>query len=499
MIKINKQIDSKAEEILQQRRLEFAKMLQQIRLDIALNKQSSKKFTTKYTSENIKEYLENPQKYEKEMRAVTRSLCVLSPQFNRLVNYIPDMAVFNYVVIPSTDVDLKSEKGLKDYYKWCNYLENMNIQHEFIKIIKSNFKYDVYYGYELEEKDSYYIKTIDPDYCKIISVDDGCFNYAFDFTFFDKENNKDYLEFYPQEFQTKYKLYKSKGNEYRWQEMDSNYTICTKYFEDLIDITYPPYCNTFDDLYDISDYKQIDKQSAENENYQLIGFQLETKDGATDPNDFTVDPYTAMQYFNLIQNSLPAGVGAFLSPVKYGTVDFSNKNQTKIDRVSNSTRNFWDSAGVADVLFSSGATTAGTLKYSMMVDTNMLYGLYRQLERWVNRKLKRQFRGKVSIKLLDVNRFNQNDFIDQHLKLAQYGVPSKLLVASAIGLSPVEMLSLSSLENDILNLSENWIPLSSSHTATMEEGSDGRPESKEEDLTENGVSTRDNNTNDNRE
>ena len=478
-------------------KLQFAKMIQQIKLDIDANKQTTKKFITQYTKEQIQTYLESPKRYEKELRAVTRALCVLSPQFNRLVEYIPDMAMFCYTLIPS-DVATNPTKALKDYVKWGKYLDNLNISHEFNKIIKSNFKYDVYYGYVLEEADSFYIKTLDADYCKIVSIDDGCFNFAFDFSFFDVSDNKAFLEFYPKEFSQKYNKFKAEGYNFKWQELDSNYTICTKFYEDMIDITYSPYCNTFNDLYDISDYKQIDKQSAENENYQLIGLQLETMNGAKESNAFSVDPTMAMEYYSLIQNSLPEGIGAFLTPVKWDSVNFTNSNQSKIDRVQNATRNFWDGAGVASVLFNSGATNAGTLKYSMLVDTNMLYGLYRQLERWLNRKLKKQFSGKVSINLLDINRLNQGDFVDRYLKLAQYGLPVKSTVCSAVGLSPTKMLALNSYETDVLELHTKFIPLSSSYTQTGDNAS-GRPQSDETDLQESGQATRDSSANDNRE
>ncbi|MEG2289642.1 MAG: hypothetical protein RSC24_06705 [Clostridium sp.] len=475
-------------------------MLKQVKLDIDANKQTQKKFTTKFTKEDVQRYLEDPKKYDDKLRDVTKALCVLSPQFNRLVGYIPDMAMFNYVIIPKLDkVNVSNkEKYVKEYQKWGNYLENLNIQHEFSKIIKSNFKFDAYYGYILEEKDSFYIRTLNNDYCKITSVDDGCFSYSFNFEFFDKDSNKQYLKYYPSEFKEKYEKYKDKGIKYKWQELNSNNTICTKFYEDLIDISYPPYCNTFNDLYDISDYKQIDKQGAENENYQLIGLEMETNDKDGKPNNFTVDPQTALNYYQLIHNSLPPGIGAFLSPLPWKTANFNSTGQSKSDRVQNSTRNFWDGAGVSSVLFSSGANNAGTLKYSMLVDTNMLFVIYRQLERWLNRKLKRAFNGRVSIKLLDIHRLNQSDFIDQNLKLAQYGIPNKTVLASAIGLSPIEMLSLNTLECDVLDLVNNLKPLSSSHTQSGSSGESGRPQSDEGDLKESGEQTRKNSSNDNK-
>lgn len=487
-------------EIQKQLKIDLSKMVQSVKLDIDANKITNKRFTTKFTKEQVQKYLEDPKKHEKELRDVTKSLCVLSPQFNRLVGYIPDMAMFNCIIVPKlNNINIEDkEKYIKDYYKWGNYLDKLNIQHEFIKIIKSNFKFDTYYGYILEDENGFYIKTLDHNYCKIVSVDDGCFNFAFDFTFFEKEDNEKYLNYYPREFKTRYNKYKKNRKNYRWQELDSDKTICTKFYEDLVDITYPPYCNTFGDLFDISDYKQIDKQSAENENYQLIGLEMETNSKNGEPNNFTVDPKTVLDFYSLIQQSLPEGIGAFISPVKWNTAQFSNSSQSKIDRVQNSTRNFWDGAGVASVLFSSGATNAGTLKYSMLVDTNMLFVIYRQLERWLNRKLKREFNGEVAIKLLDIHRLNQNDFIDQQLKLAQYGVPNKTMLSSAIGLSPIEMLSLNTLECDILDLVNKLKPLSSSHTQSNSDNV-GASEKDEGDLSESGQQTRDNSSNENRD
>ena len=84
--------------------------------------------------------------------------------------------------------------------------------------------------------------------------------------------------------------------------------------------------------------------------------------------------------------------------------------------------------------------------------------------------------------------------MDQHLKLAQYGVPSKLLLASAIGLSPMDSYSLSELENSILDLSTAWKPLSSSHTNSGDEGNENNSK-KDEDLSENGEKTRNNESN----
>ena len=44
--------------------------------------------------------------------------------------------------------------------------------------------YDVYYGYEIETNDSYFLKSLDPDYCRISGSDDGCIMFDFNFAYF---------------------------------------------------------------------------------------------------------------------------------------------------------------------------------------------------------------------------------------------------------------------------------------------------------------------------
>ena len=54
----------------------------------------------------------------------------------------------------------------------------MNLQHEFIKITTTILREDIFYGYEYSTKDSYFIQKLNPDYCQISSIEDGCFNFC---------------------------------------------------------------------------------------------------------------------------------------------------------------------------------------------------------------------------------------------------------------------------------------------------------------------------------
>ena len=103
------------------------------------------------------------------------------------------------------------------------------------------------------------------------------------------------------------------------------------------------------------------------------------------------------------------------------------------------------------------------------------------------------------IKLLDVTGYNKDEVISQLTNAATLGLPTKMQMAAVVGQSsPLDISGLTFLENDILELHNNWIPLSSSYTQTGTEAiadEGGRPEVADEDLSATGESTRENDGN----
>ena len=97
----------------------------------------------------------------------------LSPQYTSILNYFISMCRFNAIVIPnatkysSKEGQYDLEKLRKDYEKAIQQLDKLNYQHEFLKIVEVCIKEDIFYGLEVESKDSYFIRQLDADYCKI--------------------------------------------------------------------------------------------------------------------------------------------------------------------------------------------------------------------------------------------------------------------------------------------------------------------------------------------
>ena len=456
-------------------------------------------FSNKFDQETVNRYLEDPTGNEQNLRKLSTVLMTLSPQYQQIMNYLSSISKYVGVVKPviskfsTVKGKVDKEKLSKEYSKAIYDLDKLNIGHEFQRITSVVVREDIFYGYVRESENSFYIQQMDSDYCRISSVTDGCFNYQFNFAYFDANKNVNGMDItlidtFPSEFQEKYNLYLKDKRKYQWQELNEENTICIKFMED-INFNYPAYSSLFNDLSDLNAYKDMAKTKTEIDNYKFIGLQIPLNENSGKPNDFMVDTDVAMMFYNMLLNSLPQGIGAFITPTDFEDIDFgSGSNSAEIsNNVKNAEDNVFSSSGISSINFGKGATSNSGITASNTVDSARLFKLYRQFERWLNRRFKRLYNNKFTVKILDVTVFNVDSVIDQYLKLAQYGVPVKLELSALLGVSQCLERGSAYLENEILKLHEEWLPLQSSHTMS----NDTTNEKSTTELSDDGEKTKD--------
>lgn len=461
--------------------------------------------TRTYTATDVARFLQNPNRYAKELGAMSTALYNASPHYRRLVNYYANMATLDYIIEP-VGLDLTkslNEKSFRTGYQRANDLaELMNIKHEFRKVMKGAWIRDTFYGYEFMEKDSYFIKELPFEFCQISSIEDGVYNLGFNFQYFDR--NPAQLEMYPKEFSSMYNKFKS-GSEGQWQELDTTKTIVIKINEDIYN-DMPPFIGIFKSIYDIENYKALKMASETMSNYKFVVQRIPIRDKSERNNDFLIDLNNVTMFHNKTSATLPDGIGLITTPFEVDTINFA-KDKTESDNVQEAERQFYTSAGTSSLLFNGDKASNANLSKSVTVDEAEVFSVLRQLERFVNRKMKREVKGtfRYRLKILDVTFDNREKVIDQYLKSAQYGMPVKMMLGASLGLSSSAMVNMAYLENTVLDLTNMLIPLSSSHTQTGdEEGSGstnegGRPTSNEDELSEKGEEQQNRGDNDNRE
>ena len=457
---------SKDDQQFQRMMQHFAQFAKYIKKDLNNNTQPTYTFNKSFKKEDVVKWLANPQKYEKKLRDLSRFLLDSSSHYRRLIDYFATMLTFDYVVDIYNQTDYKVTKELietieKKYIATLNMLETMNIKHEFAKLLYRAFIDDVVYGYIYSTKNSFFFDILNTDYCAISSIEDGCYNYSFRFDYFDAYPKE--LERFAPEFQEKYEIYKTDKKNYRWQELDSRNTICIKVSN--TDYAIPPLAGIFEDIYALYDYKDLQLSKSELENYLLliakIPYQADAKDRE---NAWALSLDIAKEYYQLMGNSLPDQIGLALSPFDSVESIKLNKSEKDLDGVSLAENSIYNSAGVPKLIFNSDKASGAALNKAIINDENTVFSVLRQFERWLNRKLKDENK-KINFKVtfLDITRYNKNEIATIYREASTVGLPVKRHYCASLGLSPSDVMNSMLLENDVMKITDKFVPLKSAY------------------------------------
>lgn len=448
-------------------------------------------FMRKYPKEVVSRWIDHPEIFYNELVMMSRHLYLVSPHYKRLINYFAEMHLFSYIVLPINlkvpETDEDKNKYQADYIKTLNYIDKLNLRHELGKICKVCFKEDVFYGYKYESKDTFYLRQLPPEYCRITCIEDGCFLYDFDFTYFLRFPED--LEAFGEEFQERYKIFEETG--VRWQTLDSKRQFCIKLMED---VPFPvvPFLGVFEGIYDIDDYKSLKKAKAETDNYKVIALKVPTNEDG----EFIIDENKLLEYYGALLDVLPENIGAFLTPMDSKDFNFENAGTAENNNVNNCIKTFWNDAGVSSLLFGDENRTSATLNASIKADMQMVFSLARQIERNINRLLKMySTKNKFKINFLDITYYNKDELVSQYLKGAQSSLPMTTMACSAASLAPIDMVGMNYLETEVLHIHEKLVPLSTSYTQSGDEGGAPTVEERETTLSDAGEKSRDSNVN----
>lgn len=454
--------------------LKYAKAMVNMPLDNIV-KSTKNTLLQKYTKEAIKSYLESPSKYENKMREVVDYLCTISPQFCRIIEYVPNMAMITPFV--KQKLTLYGNKNLKkkqnDFMNMCEYLDSLNIKNVSVEILKNVFKYGVYYGIEIEGAYSTFVKRLDPNLCKIIGIGEAGYSIAFDFSYFD---NNDYIleNGYPNVFKKLYNDYKANKKTLeglklgaKWQPLPDDLTFVVKYDTTVLEYSIPPYLNVFAKLYSLEEYEALNLAKTTAENYTLIGLKIpRNNDGKVDSYSISNDMLDATTY--MLDDSLPDYMGYFTTPTDIEVVKASSATDRSIDTIDRATKSMWNSVGLSETLFGVENTNSGTLAYSIKADEQQLFPIYRQIERHYDYKLKDKFKNNFKFKLLDTTWFNVDNMINAYMSASQFSVPVAIIIPLLLGFDMSDINDLPTYQEEIFDIYNKWKALQSSYTISKD-------------------------------
>nr|DAP47554.1 MAG TPA: portal protein [Caudoviricetes sp.] len=466
---------------------------------VDLSKTESRTFQT-YSRDTLRTYLKSPKNYESQIRNLSRYLYRLCYEYKRICYFYATMVcgdVFNIVPLVDPTKKINENKLIKNWYATLSKWQRMNFENELTKLLIVAWREDTVYGYVYDDSDqeggTCFYQILDGDYCRVSSIEEGVFRFAFDFSYF--RSHSTYLDYWDSEFKEKYEAYENDSS-LRWQELDPERQICLKVNADDATMDYPPFASLFESIISNIDLQSIKTAKDELSAYKLLVARLKPLTGAKSPDDFEVDPQTALKYYNKFVAALPECVNACLSPIPIEAVEFKDLNTTDdTDMISSSLSNLFKRVG--GVILDNDKTGSTIYEAQIIADMELAHGtIVPQLNRYLNLYFDYTIgNDHARIKYLKgVCPYTRKSKRKEYLESAQNGM-NKMKIAILDGESQLEFISSLYLES-ALGINELMTPLNTSYTQSSSSSDGGAPTKDATELTDEGSSSRENGKND---
>jgi hypothetical protein len=387
--------------------------------------------------------------------------------------------------------DAKAVK--KKYSELVAKLEDMNLKHEFSKIMKVIPYQDIYCGLVFENQSDFFFQQIDYKICELYQIQDGLYNFRIDLTKIDTKN----LSAYPKYVQKAWlDLRDNKENTNisgQWYNPPADKQICLK-MNSQWTFPYPILIGLIRDILDLDVYKKLKLQSARTDNYKAIAVEVPIDETTVDKPLLT--PETLGIFAEINRESMADDIGLLHTLGSNATpISFKDSSNTR-NNVSDAIDELYNSSGITKELYN-GGSSGTAVTFSIENDSGFIYGLYRQFERWVNRFIKTRKYNKPSFKfffyLLDVTIFNRDNVSKRYKEAVALGVTVIDKWLATLDITPSRTLGSFVLHKDIFDFQNNFVSLASSFNSSAEGNETGRPtnKSKGETLDKAGEKTED--------
>ena len=268
----------------------------------------------------------------------------------------------------------------KQYNQLAARLENMQLKHEFSKIMKYLPYQDVYCGLIVESTSDFFFQKLDLKICKIHQIQDGLYNFKINLG---SINAKD-INAYPDYVRNAYIDFIEGRIKSNWYTPPADKQICVKLNNQWV-YPYPILISLVRDILDLDVYKKLKLKSAKTDNYKAIMVKVPIDENAVDKPLLT--PETLGIFAEINRESMDDDIGLIHTLGSNGeAISFKDSSNTR-NNVSDAVDEIYNSSGISTEMFN-GSSSGTAVTFSIENDSAFVYGVYRQFERWVNRYIK---------------------------------------------------------------------------------------------------------------
>ena len=414
----------------------------------------------------------------KTMREISDFFYKTSGIYNRILRYMAFMYRYDWYITPYiNDENTKTEKVLSGFNKSLQLLDNFHVKKKLGEVALKVLRYGAYYGYKIKIANGVTLQELPVNYCRSRFFYGDKPAVEFNMKYFD-ENFRDttqrlkILKLFPAEFSKGYALYKQgklppeyPGDENGWYLLDPKMTV--KFNANGED--YPAFISVIPLIIDLDEAQDLDRQKTKQRLLKIIIQKMPMdKNG-----DLIFDVDEAQQLHNNAVQMLSKAIGIDVLTT-FADVDVANLSETSVssaqsDDLERAERQVYNEAGVSQMQFNTDGNIA--LEKSILNDEASMYNLLLQFEMFLNDLISdfntqpKKFEYKAQI--LTTTIYNYKELAKLYKEQVTLGY-SKMLPQLALGQSQSSILANAYFENDILSLSELFIPPMQSSTMNAE-------------------------------
>lgn len=416
-------------------------------------------YTPSYTLDMIKEIIDTGSIEAK--RQLSRAYFSKGGIYKRIIYQYATLLKYNGVLIPNI-YNNSISKFQKKYQDAIKYIDKMNIQNNCIEWTVSALVNGCYYGLILSKnkKDDFYCMSLPQSHCRSRFKDSRGldiieFNLSYFDTFVDPAIKQKVLRRFPKFISKEYNKASKKNNgfEDNWIFLPTDYTMYFCFLDGI-----PLFINIIPAIINYEEAVENEKERDLEEIRKILVQKiphLTTGELLFEPDEAEIIHKGSVKMMNNNKN-----VSVLTT---YADVD-AIVSKTSSDAVSDNlekTRNgIFHESGISKELFSSSSNL--TLAYSTKTEIALMMTFANKISFFITQLINTYFGDKNTsfvYKILPISYQNENDYINQTLKMANSGY-SFILPALALDISQSQLIGLKDLENDLLKVGEKLLTLS---------------------------------------
>lgn len=446
------------------------------------------------SSEQINQWLMNPQGNNKNIRALSQYLESAVGQYGRAIWELNVEKSWKYMLIPS-DVNNAEYIDKADYKHSfelaANVCRKLNIKSQFAKVDLTVMEKGAAFYLIDEKSDSISLLELPTEYCYITAPWTYGWMFAVDLTFFDRMVTMPNIL---PELTAAYKVLVDKRKEgfsgddlapWQYYNLPVEKSFCFTFNPNRAD-KLPPLTGSMTAALDVISYRELLRKKSLLDLWKLIALKIPVDKDTKRP---ILTYEEAAQYIDMIQSQTPENIVSFVSP--FDATEISSSQVSTLDSlVGLGNNNIYSSMGVSPNAFGLDNKNAGAIRLSLEINfyygSTHMYAQFANLVNWLIYLKTRKYKWQVSFFGMKLKHDDEIKTATQLTTTANF--PIEYLMAN-VGLEPFQVESFINWSNQ-MDLKSKMKPLQSMNTQSGSASGSGRPEGSESNLGDAGEKSR---------